>query len=212
MYKTLILVVGYFSVGVLFTSFVIKKQSDKPGFKITKWTRPAECREVGSNFEVGYVLSPLDKTVEIALYLQLTNGSWAVKRFSNKGSGYFKINASDCDYTGNHYGFVKYIDDKETKFPTTEAVKKEHESSDQNPRFKIDLKTAKTECSGTKFETAYVYSPTGKQVEITLFLEKKDRSWRKKIYHYTGTGIIELGVDDCELTGNFKTHISYVAK
>jgi len=197
---------------VLFTSFSAKKQSDKPGFKIIKWTKPAECKEKGSNFEVGYVLSPLDKTVEIALYLQLTDGNWVIKRFSNKGSGYFKIGASDCAFTGNHYGFVRYIDDRETKFPTAEAVKKEHESSDQHPRFKIDKQTEKPECGSKKLETGYVYSPTGDAVEITLFLEKKDKTWRKKIYHYVGTGIIELAVDDCDLTGSFKTHIAYTSR
>lgn len=199
-------------VGGLLASFSTKKQSDKPGFRIIKWTKPAECKETGSNFEVGYVLSPLDKMVEIALYLQLTNGNWVVKRFSNRGSGYFKIGASDCAFTGNHYGFVRYADDKETKFPTVEAVREEHESSDQHPRFKIDKQAAKPECNSIKLETGYVYSPTGNTVEITLFLEKKDKSWRKKIYYYIGTGIIELGIDDCDLTGKFKTHITYFNK
>ncbi|TAH17329.1 MAG: hypothetical protein EAZ08_13900 [Cytophagales bacterium] len=212
MRKLLSFIVYSLIVGGLSTSFSTKKQSDKPGFRIIKWTKPAECKETGSNFEVGYVLSPLDKMVEIALYLQLTDGNWVVKRFSNKGSGYFKIGASDCSFTGNHYGFVRYIDDKETKFPTVEAVREEHESSDQYPRFKIDKQVEKPECSSIKLETGYVYSPTGNAVEITLFLEKKDKSWRKKIYYYTGTGIIELGIDDCDLTGKFKTHIAYFNK
>lgn len=185
-------------------------QSEKPGFKIIKWTKPAECKGTGSNFEMGYIVSPLDKPVEIALYLQTADGNWISKKFQSKSSGYFKINASDCSYTGNHYGFVRYIDDKETKFPTVDAVKKQHEASDQHPKFKIVQQSEKSECNGAKFELGYVYSPTGKMVEVTLFLEKKDKSWRKKFYKYMGTGMIELGVEDCELTGNFKTHITYI--
>ncbi len=198
--------------GLLWGHTPLWAQSAKPGFKIIKWTKPAECKGRGSNFEAGYVLSPLDKPVEIALYLQLNNKSWIVKRFQQKSSGYFKIEASDCNYTGNHYGFSKYADDKETKFPTVEAVKQDHEASDQHPKFKIQQQSEKTDCNSVKLETGYIYSPTGQVVEVTLFLEKKDKSWRKKIYHYTGTGIIELGVDDCDLTGNFKTHISYIDK
>lgn len=197
-------------VGIFLMNTYLFAQSEKPGFKIIKWTKPVECKGTGSNFELGYIVSPLDKPVEVALYLQTIDGNWISKKFQSKSSGYFKINASDCSYTGNHYGFVRYIDDKETKFPTLEAVKKQHEASDQHPKFKIVQQSEKPECHGAKFEEGYVYSPTGKMVEVTLFLEKKDKSWRKKFYKYIGTGMIELGVDDCDLTGNFKTHITYI--
>jgi hypothetical protein len=197
-------------LGIFFTGVSLFAQSEKPGFTIIKWTKPTECKGAGSNFELGFIVSPLDKPVEIALYLQTNDGNWVSKKFQSKSSGYFKINASDCSYTGNHYGFVRYIGDKETKFPSVEAVKKEHEASDQHPKFKIIQQSEKLDCKGVKFETGYVYSPTGKTVEVTLFLEKKDKSWRKKIYRHTGTGMIDLAVDDCDLTGSFKTHITYV--
>ena len=208
-YKTFLRGFGIL-VGIFLNMSLLFAQSHKPGFKIIKWTKPAECKGMGSNFEMGYIVSPLDKPVEIALYLQTNDGNWVVKKFHSKSAGYFKINTSDCNYTGNHYGFVRYIDDKETKFPTVEAVKKQHEASDQHPKFKVTLQSEKPECKGAKFEEGYVYSPTGKMVEITLFLEKKDKSWRKKFYKYTGTGMIDLAVDDCDLTGNFKTHITYI--
>jgi len=40
-------------------------------------------------------------------------------------------------------------------------------------------------------------------------MEKKDGSWRKKTYLFFGTGMIELDIQGCDLTGNYKATIRY---
>ncbi|GAB4183384.1 MAG: hypothetical protein OHK0057_05770 [Thermoflexibacter sp.] len=194
----------------LYFPFGVVAQSDKPGFKITTWTKPAECQGKGSNFEIGYVFSPLGKEVEIALYLQLEDGGWTVKKYLTKSFGYFKIDARSCQYTGNHYGFAKYTDDKESRFPTEEAVRQQHEASDQTPQFRIYEQIENPDCKGVRLETGYVYSPKGTKVAIVLSLEKLDGSWIKKHYTFFGTGIMDLALQDCNFTGNFKAEVKYI--
>lgn len=185
------------------------RQQEDPKFKVTKWTKPAECNGEGSRFETGYVAAPAEEWVDVMIYFQKKDGAWVKKHFSRHGSGYVQVNFSDCSLTGNHYAYVCYSKEKSCRFPTEQDVATRHNSGDKTPRFKVLKRSKKDECQGVNFEEGYVYSPTGKKVNVTLFMEKKDGSWRKKHYTYAGTGNIDLHISDCELTGNYKATVEY---
>lgn len=182
--------------------------ANSPKFKMTKWAKPAECQNKGSKFETGYVNVTKQGNVEIALFFQKSDGTWVKKLYQRAGTGYVQINVTDCDFTGNHYGYV--CEDANCKFPTEAEVADMHAKSPQIPRFKVTKRSKKDDCNGVNFEEGYVYSPTGKTVEVSIYMEKKDGTWRKKHYIFYGTGNIVLGITDCDLTGNYKATVQYI--
>ncbi len=184
--------------------------SNSPKFKMTKWSKPVDCQQKGSKFETGYVdISQSNSNVEVAIFFQKTDGTWVKKTFQRTGSGYIQINVTDCDFTGNHYGYVCESGEA-CKFPTESEVSAMHAKSPQLPRFKVTKRSKKDDCNGVNFEDGYVYSPSGKTVEVSIYMEKKDGTWRKKHYLYYGTGNISLGIADCDLTGNYKATVQYI--
>lgn len=181
-----------------------------PKFKMTKWSQMTECQDKGSKFEIGYVSVPSGDNVTIALYFQKTDGTWLKKTFQRHGTGYVQINVSDCAFTGNHYGYVCIDRNQNCTFPTEQEVADMHTKSSQIPRFKITKRTRKDDCNGVNFDEGYVYSPSGKPVEVSVYMEKKDGTWRKKHYIYHGTGNLLLHITDCDLTGNYKATVHYI--
>jgi hypothetical protein len=193
-----------------FVAFCQDTEEDNPTvpkFKITKWSQPDECQGKGSKFEIGYVSVPSGDAVTVALFLQKNDATWLKKTFQRHGTGYIQINLSDCLFTGNHYGYVCVDRNKTCTFPTEQEVGDMHAKSSQIPRFKITKRTKKDDCNGVNFEEGYVYSPSGKSVEVSIYMEKKDGTWRKKHYIYHGTGNLLLQITDCDLTGIYKATV-----
>ncbi|TAF32764.1 MAG: hypothetical protein EAZ57_07485 [Cytophagales bacterium] len=197
-------------------SYKLKSWQDlsKPEFKISERGRPEACADRGCMFKSGFVRCEEKKWVNVVLYIQNQSGYWERKEFKRQGPGYMNLSLSDCKYTGNYYAYACYQDDKQCAIPENHEVEAMHNKKDQTPKFKI-LKITRGKCStgqgeNVKFESGYVYSPTGGQVEITLFMEKSDGKWSKKHYTFNGTGNLNLAVDGCDLTGNYKTMIQYV--
>lgn len=181
-----------------------------PKFKMTKWSQPVDCQGKGTRFETGYVSVPHNDDVIITLYFQKTDNTWLVSKFQRNGTGYIQMNLSQCDFTGNHYGYVCLANDPKCKFPTEQEVSEMHMKSSQVPRFKVTKRTKKDDCNGVNFDEGYVYSPSGKPVEVSIYMEKKDGTWRKKHYIFNGTGNLALGITDCDLTGNYKSTVQYI--
>ncbi len=201
---------------ICLTSYKTKIWQDlaKPEFKISERGRPDACQDRGCLFKSGFVRCQDKKWVNIVLYVQNQSGYWERKEFKRQGPGYLSLNLSDCKFTGNYYAYACYQDDKDCQIPESHEVEAMHNKKDQTPKFKI-LKIGRTKCTSgagenVKFESGYVYSPTGGQVEITLFLEKSDGKWSKKHYTFNGTGNLNLAAEGCDLTGNYKTMVQYV--
>ncbi|WP_375558930.1 hypothetical protein ACE193_14450 [Bernardetia sp. OM2101] len=186
--------------------------TEKPQFKLTERSTPNGCKQGGCSFDRGYVSTRSADWVVVAVYVQTKAGYWQKKEYTRQGAGFIELKLSDCNYTGNYYAFACFQDDGTCSFPDTYKVEEMHKQKDQTPKFKV-FKVDKLPCEGTdvgaKAEKGYVYSPNGGQVEITLFMEKKDGSWRKKTYLFFGTGMIELDMQGCDLTGNYKATIRY---
>ncbi len=193
------------------------KAQDEPKFRITHssaYTHTSCGAASGVTFEKGYLRVPkANAWVEVMLFLQRKDGSFQKHRFEHQGTGIIQLNLSDCKYTGNYYAFVCYADEENCKFPTEQQVIEKHQQTIQGkpPEFKITriLPNPKCKEEGIIFETGWVYSPTGGKVDITLFLEKKDGGWRKQHFTHQGTGSIRLDIDDCNLTGKYKTIVAY---
>lgn len=200
---------------LLYSNLAICQQTDEddantPKFKMTKWSQPNECQGKGTKFETGYVSVQHNDEVIITIYFQKTDNTWIKKTFQRNGTGYIQINLVECDFTGNHYGYVCLVKDEKCKFPTEQEVSEMHNKSSQIPRFKVTKRSKKDDCNGVNFEEGYVYSPSGKPVEVSIYMEKKDGTWRKKHYIFNGTGNIMLNITDCDLTGNYKATVQYV--
>jgi hypothetical protein len=193
------------------------KAQDEPKFRITHssaYTHSSCGAASGVTFEKGYLRVPKSNAwVEVMLFLQRKDGSFQKHHFEHQGTGVIQLNLSDCRYTGNYYAFVCYANDENCKFPTEQQVIEKHHQTVHNkpPEFKMTRMIPNPKCGeeGIIFETGWVYSPTGGKVEITLFLEKKDGSWRKQHFTHQGTGTVRLDIDDCNLTGKYKTIITY---
>jgi hypothetical protein len=183
--------------------------SNVPKFKMTKWAKPADCQQKGTKFETGYVNVGQNANIELAVFFQKADASWIKKTYQRTGAGYVQINLTDCSFTGNHYGYVCEVGTN-CQFPTEAEVATMHNNSSQIPRFKIIKRSKKDDCNGVNFEEGYVYSPSGKAVEVAIYMEKKDGTWRKKHYVYYGTGNLTLGITDCDLTGNYKATVQYI--
>jgi hypothetical protein len=200
------------------SSFVSSAQDDdldKPRFRMTDAISDPQCPDYGTKFERGYVTSPKNKWVNIMIYFQKKDGTFVNRFFSREGTGFIDLNISDCNFTGNYYAYVCYAADQSCKFPTKEQVLNKHTDIQTNkqPQCKITRVTpykCEGNATGASFESAFVYSPSGGEVEITLFLERKNGDWRKKHYTFYGTGLLMLNIKDCELSGKYKVNVSYV--
>ena len=190
---------------------------EQPKFKITHTSpyAPTECgAATGVKFERGYLrLENPNQWAEVMLFLQRRDGSFQKYTFEHKGSGVINLNYADCKYTGNYYAFVCLANDENCSFPTEAQVIEKHQQTitTKQPEFKVTRIIPNPKCpqDGVIIETGFVYSPTGGKVEITMLLEKKDGSWRKQLFVHQGTGIVKLDINDCNLTGKYKTLVTY---
>ncbi len=189
----------------------IDRITERPHFKLVERSTPNGCKQGGCSFDRGYVSTRSEGWVVVAVYVQTKSGYWEKKEYTRQGAGFIELKLSDCNYTGNYYAFACFKDDGTCSFPDIYKVEEMHKQKPQTPKFKV-FKVAKMPCeegAGAVAQKGYVYSPNGGQVEITLFMEKKDGSWRKKSYLFFGTGMIDLNLKGCDLTGNHKATIRY---
>ena len=200
---------------LLSVSFVIPEEcyAQQARFKITSRRKPPSCHGGGCEFKKGYVQSKVEGILDIVVFIQHKNGYWESKTFTREGPGFIDLNLMSCDYTGNYYAYVCPRENAgNCKFPDTIEVENMHKAKDQTPKFKM-TKITKEKCleGGKKviFEKGYIHSPSGHQVEVTVFVEKLDGKWRKKHFIYFGTGVIDIDMEGCDLTGKYKSIVQY---
>jgi len=182
----------------------------RPTFVVLKKEKPANCPGGGLNLIEGYIKASNDDAfIEIDIFFQEYDGSWVRKNYTRKGSGKLMVNESSCDYTGNFYSFAYYTDTKVPR-PTIEDVNRRHAQMGDTPRFRMTKKSKPENCEqgGVFFEQGEIYTPKGERVILTLFMEKNDGSWRKKDFRFVGSRFIEIDIEDCNLTGNYKSRVS----
>ncbi|MGF1532791.1 MAG: hypothetical protein ACFCUI_03760 [Bernardetiaceae bacterium] len=186
-------------------------QAQTPKFKVIESKKLSDCNGgTGTTFEQGYVSAREHKPVLIAVYLQHKSGYWDRKEFVRNGPGPLVMKLSSCEYTGNYYAYATYQDENRGNdpFPDVMTVEMRHNARDQAPKFKIvDMEE---DANNVEFRYGYVYSPTGKKVEVTFFAEKKDGSWKRKHFTYDGSGRAFIGMKGEEFTGKHKYVIQYV--
>lgn len=187
-------------------------QESVPTFVIIEQSKPENCPGGGLHLKEGYVkASDNNAFVDIDIFFQKYDGSWIKKNYTRKGSGKLILNELSCDYTGNYY-FYTYYSKSTTKRPTIADVVKRHEEMGTSPKFRMTKKSQPSSCGegmGAHFEEGEVFTPNGERVVLTLFMEKKDGSWRKKDFRFVGSGYLKLDILDCTLTGNYKTRIVF---
>lgn len=209
----------FFLLTLLFFGSEAQAQEEAK-FRITH-TSPfgaAECgAATGVKFERGYLrVTENSRWVDVMIFFQRRDGSFQKFKFEHKGSGVINLNYADCKYTGNYYSFVCYSNDDNCTFPTETQVVTKHQQTvaTKQPEFKVTRIIPNPQCpeEGVIIETGFVYSPTGGKIDITLLLEKKDnKGWRKQHFIHQGTGSIKLDINDCNLTGKYKTIVAYAS-
>jgi hypothetical protein len=186
----------------------------QPTFLVIKQGKPDICPSGGLFISEGYVKAGNnDKYIDVTLYLQRYDGGWEREKLRRKGSGIIRMDISSCDYTGNYYAFACYSDQcSGDLIPSAAEVAKKHDRLGERPRFRITKREEVNDCDngpGYFFAEGEIFTPRGEAVNLTLFVERKDGSWRKKHYNYTGSGFIEVGIQDCDLTGNYKALVVF---
>ncbi|TAH17328.1 MAG: hypothetical protein EAZ08_13895 [Cytophagales bacterium] len=209
----------FFSLILIFLGLKAQAQEEAK-FRITH-SSPFNATECGAatgvKFERGYLrVAENNKWVDVMLFFQRRDGSFQKFKFEHQGSGVINLNYVDCKYTGNYYAFVCYSNDDNCKFPTEAQVIAKHQQTvaTKQPEFKVTRIIPNPQCpdEGVIIETGFVYSPTGGKIDVTLLLEKKDnKGWRKQHFIYQGTGSVKLDINDCNLTGKYKTMVSYAS-
>jgi hypothetical protein len=211
---------SYFTLTLFLLAYFNLQAQEEPKFRITHSSpyTATECGAVsGVKFERGYLrVSEANKWVDVMLFFQRRDGSFQKFQFEHQGSGVINLNNVDCKYTGNYYAYVCYANDDNCKFPTEAQVIITHQQTVANkqPEFKVTRIIPNPQCpeDGVIIETGFVYSPTGGKVDVMLLLEKKDnKGWRKQHFIYQGTGSIKLDINDCNLTGKYKTIVAYTS-
>jgi hypothetical protein len=206
-----------FLIVILFLTLCGVYAQEEPKFRITHSSAymNVSCGAAsGITFERGYLRVPKpNEWVEVMLFMQRRDGSFHKHHFEHEGSGVIQLNLSNCRYTGNYYAYACYANEENCKFPTEQEVIDKHQQIilNKSPEFKMTRIIPNPKCpnEGVILETGFVYSPTGGKVEITLFLEKKNGGWRKRHFVHQGTGSIRLDINDCNLTGKYKSIINY---
>jgi hypothetical protein len=199
---------------LIFCLPLLAQDDEKPRFRVTDAVSDPQCSDYGTKFERGYVTAPKNKWVNVMIYFQKKDGGFISRFFSREGTGFIELNLSDCSFTGNYYAYACYASDNTCKFPSKEQVISRHKEIQETkqPSCKI-TRTIQFKCedggNSTLLESAFVYSPTGGAVDITIFLEKKNGDWRKKHYTFYGTGLLILNIKDCDLTGKYRITVNY---
>ncbi|OHX67214.1 hypothetical protein [Flammeovirga pacifica] len=202
-----------FSVGD-FNDYATIDQSARPTFTVIKQEVPRSCPLGGLHLIEGIVRSAdPNEYVDIYIYLQNYDGSWSKQVYKRKGGGVVKLDITSCNFTGNYYALADYANNEGKRMPSITQVKEKHTSKGKNPKFRVTDKYPYKECegetTGTYFKQGEVFTPMGEKVEVTMYLQKQDGSWRKKHYNKVGSGFIPLEIKDCELNGVYKSRIVY---
>lgn len=192
-----------------------RAQSDVPRFRVTHIREVSGCPQgQGILFEQGRISAQnARKPVQVALYLEKTNGAFEVFRRSYPaGTVNVKLDIFGCDYTGNNYAYIKYADDSDFIFPTVDEVYRRHQETLQTrkPEFLVSTVKPNAQCPNSfRFESGLVYSPAGGRVDVKLFLETTSGEWRTvNLYRY-GSGPVAINYAACDLTGNSKSVASF---
>jgi hypothetical protein len=176
-------------------------------------SKPTNCKDnKGLLIEKAQVRSATQASVDVVVYLQRYDGVWTKKFLTGKGGDDININLSDCEYTGNYYAFAVFTSKGIETAPHLNQVKEMHLRKGIQPKFRVIESEPDKNCKegGYIFYKGYVYTPRGEKVKISFFMEKKDGSWRKKHYEYTGSGVLNMDIWDCELTGKYKAYVTLV--
>ncbi|MCS6967873.1 MAG: hypothetical protein RMJ44_04415 [Cytophagales bacterium] len=202
---------------ILFTlgCSLVHGQTNTLRFRITHIKELTDCQsKKGICFEQGNIFAEnRTKDVEVALYLERSSGIFhMIRRRYPAGLLNVPLNISDCDYTGNHYAYIKYVDDTDYQFPSVEEVARWHKETIQTrkPEFVITLIKPNPQCLHSyRIESGFVYSPAGGRVDIKLLLETTTGQWRTLTLHRYGTGPVPIHYAACDLTGNYKAIANY---
>ncbi|MCS7018027.1 MAG: hypothetical protein RMJ87_01605 [Cytophagales bacterium] len=199
----------------LFHCTCICAQTNSLRFRITHIKEVSGCKQgQGILFEQGHIWADdMRKPVQVALYLEKTNGAFEVMRRNYPaGTVNVKLDILGCDYTGNHYAYIKYADDSDFTFPNPDEVYKRHQETLQTkkPEFLVSTIKPNAQCPNSyRIESGLVYSPAGGRVEIKLYLETVSGEWRTlNLYRY-GSGPLPINYAACDLTGNTRAIASF---
>ncbi|AZQ64099.1 hypothetical protein EI427_18245 [Flammeovirga pectinis] len=189
-------------------------EEDRPTFTIIKQGVPKACPLGGLHLIEGIVRSAnSSEYVDVYIYLQNYDGTWSKQMFKRKGGGVVKLDVSSCNFTGNYYAMADYSYNNAKRMPSITQVQEKHESLGNNPKFRVTEKFPFKECegdiTGTYFKQAEVFTPKGEKVEVTMYLQKSDGSWRKKHFRKVGSGFVPLEIKGCDLNGIYKSRIVF---
>lgn len=182
-------------------------QTNSLRFRITHFREVSGCtKNQGVVFEQGHISAEdMTKPTIVTIYFEKNNGAFVtVRRTYPAGTINVKLNIFDCDYTGNHYTYIKYADDTDFNFPTVDEVYKRHKEvlTTSKPECLVTTVRANPKCPHSyRIETGIVYSPAGGRVDVKLLIETTSGEWRTlNLYRY-GTGPISINYAACDLTG-----------
>ncbi|PWJ39218.1 hypothetical protein [Sediminitomix flava] len=197
-------------------SFAQSEASKHPQFVVTKQQHPDMCHVGGLEITEGMVHSPKPhEFVDVLLFLQNYDGSWTRKFFTRKGSGPIKMKLSSCNFTGNYYAYAYFSKERPSTLPTSKDVEARHRKRGEKPKFRIAKKSPNPECHQNApswfLEQGEVFTPNGEAVEVTLFLQRHDGTWRKKHYSQIGSGFVDLNIQDCTLNGKYRTLVQIIS-
>ncbi|MBB3699609.1 hypothetical protein KMW28_00745 [Flammeovirga yaeyamensis] len=203
----------FFFVGI-FNDDATTSQSTRPTFTVIKQEIPKSCPLGGLHLIEGIVRSAdPNEYVDIYIYLQNYDGSWTKQVYKRKGGGVVKLDAMSCNFTGNFYAVADYAKNAGKRMPSITQVSEKHNAKGKNPKFRVTEKYPYKQCEGeqvgTYFKQGEVFTPAGEKVEVTMYLQKQDGSWRKKHYRKVGSGYIPLEIKGCDLNGVYKSRIVY---
>lgn len=190
-------------------------QTNTLRFRITHIKEVSGCRQGnGLVFEQGYIMAEnRSKPVIVMLYMEKNNGAFdMIRKTYPAGTVNVSLNIFNCDYTGNHYAYIKYVDDTDFHFPTSDEIYRRHKEvlETKRPEFVITTQKPNPKCPHVyRIESGFVYSPAGGRVDVKLMLETVTGEWRTiNLYRY-GTGPILINYGSCDLTGNSKAVASF---
>jgi hypothetical protein len=200
-----------FIITFLISGFTLTDEI-KPHVKVVR-KKLADCDGKGSSFNQLFVGSKVkDEKIEVWLFVQKYDLHWLKKVYRLEKSGVIESGLSSCDFTGNYLAVAFYNSDNDAHDINLKEVPIIHNSRGDKPKFKVTRRSKLSEDhgGGVYFEEGEIFTPKGEEVEITLFLERKNGQWRKKHYNFIGSGNISLDVSGDDLTGRYKSHVNIV--
>ncbi|MEM1136554.1 MAG: hypothetical protein AAGI07_12010 [Bacteroidota bacterium] len=196
----------------LFSAFTNSNEL-KPTVKVVR-KKITSCNGKGSAFESLFVSSQIkDENIEILFFAQKYDLKWMKKVYNLEGAGIINTNLQSCLFTGNYFVLGYYKSDNDMHDINLTKVPILHSTRGDKPKFRVTRrkKIDQEKGGGVLFETGEVFTPRGEAVEITLFLQKNDGSWRKKHYNYIGSGNLEINECGKELNGRYKSLVTITA-